>query len=196
MILDYLSVFPHLYTAEVVDELPTDTTPEFFPPGVEQRGGETLFVRIRPESRKAWFGAFAFGFGGGAVTVVSSTPATNTLCIVSRGVGYFVCVDEPKVWSEVSLVPVTDFRPIPEHNLIVMASYTHLAAFSTEGLLWRTGQISWDGITITNVGRDHIEGEAWDPTTSVPPKFRVDLRTGRHEGGSSPLKYGLTKPGQ
>jgi hypothetical protein len=193
MIINYLPEFPRRYDAEVLDELPAAHALRFYYPGASQRGGrDGLLVAVRPEIGEEWLGVFAFGSIGRADPILSSTPNKSTLCVVASAEGYLVRADDPKTWSTVPIIQITDFRPIPERQMIVMASYTHLAALGADGLLWRTDQISWDGITITNIGEGYIEGKGWDPTTSVRPTFRVDLQTSHHEGGSSPAKYGLT----
>lgn len=190
MVIDYLASFPRNYEAEVVEERPEgNNVPIFYFSGpLKKWGRDELLVSVRPAESRQWLGIFAFG--GGPITALSSSPEVNTLCVVSRGAGYLVRADKPQVWKEIDeLFPITDFRPIPNRGIIVLADYTTIGAYGANGLIWQTERISFDGINITSIGPDYIEGEAWDPTMRERPKFRVDLRTGEHEGGSNPDKY-------
>lgn len=193
MIENYLSAFRREYQAEVATDLPTTKCRRLFFPGaseIDGRGG--LVVSVTPSQGSQWMGVFGFGFGGGAVTALSSTPDPHKLLVVSRGAGYFVSSENPEVWTDIpQAIPITSVWPIPDHKMIVLANYTSLAAFGASGFLWKTGRVSFDGITITHINADHIEGEAWDPTARTPPRFLVEIRTGKLTGGASPEKYGI-----
>jgi hypothetical protein len=116
------------------------------------------------------------------------------LLVVSRGAGYFVKTDDPQTWSDTDskIIPVMGLHPLADLEMIVMHDHTTVAAFAAGPMLWKTGRISFDGIVIKQIGTDYIEGEGWDPTARVPPKFRINLRTGEHEGGASPDMYHRT----
>lgn len=191
MITDSLSAFPHDYEVEVIDELPPagDPLPFYYPGGTRQGGHDGLLVRVRSPGRPPWIGMFASGRFGLGKPVVSSCPDVNMLCVVSARVAYFVRADEPAIWSSAPVFPIADFRPLLNKGIILLVDDTTIGAFGPSGMLWRTKQLSWDGISVTHVGEEYIEGEAWDPTMSQRPRFRVDLRTGEHQGGSTPDKY-------
>lgn len=190
---DYLSAFPRSYRAKVLDELPTTKLRTLYFPGASEISGrDGLIVSVIPNQGSPWIGIFGFGFGGGAVTALLSTPDASRLFVVSRGAGYLVSSENPSDWHGIrEIIPITTVRPAPEHGIIVLADYIKIAAVDAAGLVWKTGRISFDGIVITNIASGYIEGEAWDPTTPVRPRFRVDIRSGRHEGGASPAKYGV-----
>jgi hypothetical protein len=191
---EYLSAFHHDYSVQVLEELPPGEASVFYFPGGSKKGGrDGLLLSIKPDKGQEWVGVFAFGGFGGGQTCISSTPDANTLCVVSSGAAYLVRAGDPSLNSQLPVVPVTDFRPLPERGVIIVADYTTIGALGGGGLLWRTGRLSWDGISITHVGPDFLEGEGWDPTTSTRPPFKVDLRTGEHSGGSSPKKYDSTR---
>jgi len=194
MIEHHLAAFPRSYDAEVVRELPNTSLRRVFIPGGSETGGrDGLLVSVRPHNRPQWFGVFGFG-SGGPVMALSSTPDINTLLVVSRGAGYFVKADDPQTWSDTDskIIPVKGLHPIPDLGMIVMHDHTTVAAFGAGPMLWRTGRISFDGIVIKQIGTDFIEGEGWDPTSRVPPKFRINTRTGEHEGGANTDKYPRT----
>lgn len=190
---DYQSAFPRSYRAKVLDELPTTKLQTLYFPGASEISGrDGLIVSVIPNQGSPWIGVFGFGFGGGAVTALSSTADASKLLVVSRGAGYFVSSENSSDWHGIrEIIPITTVRPAPEHGIIVLADYTTIAAVGAAGLVWKTGRISFDGIVITNIESGYVEGEACDPTTPVRPRFRVDIRSGKHEGGANPAKYGV-----
>lgn len=190
MIQDNLSAFPHNYRADILTEFPSGEARTFYYPGGSDRGGrDGLAIALTAHNGERWIGIFAFGGFGGSITALASTPDPGTLCVVSEGDGYLVKVDDPDHWSDIPVVPVTYLQPIPESGMIVVADYTSIAALGGDRLLWRTKQISWDGIFISHIGPHYIEGEGWDPTMKTRPAFRVSLATGESVGGSSPDNY-------
>jgi len=192
VIEDHLPAFPRSYRAKVLDELPTTKLQTLYFPGASEISGrDGLIVSVIPNQGSPWIGVFGFGFGGGAITALLSTPDASKLLVVSRGAGYLVNPENPGDWHGIrEIIPITTVRPAPAHKIIVLADYTTIAAVDATGLLWRTARLSFDGIVIEHINSDYIEGEAWDPTTPLCPRFRVDIRSGKHEGGSSPAKYG------
>jgi hypothetical protein len=189
MIIDYISAFPHNYSVEVIRELPPADKPRpfYYPGGPAAEGGrDGLLVAVRSPGRPPWIGVFAYGKVGAGKAVIASSPDLNTLCVVSAGQAYFVRADEPTIWSTSPVFPIADFRPLPEKWIILLVDDTTIGAFGPSGMIWRTKRLSWDGVSITSIGDEHLEGEAWDPTSTERPKFRVDLSTGEHRGGSTP----------
>jgi hypothetical protein len=180
--LEFDFAFPHDYAVEEFGELPGTgilKVPLIYFPRPKRRAehnGEWL--KVNAKSGKTWAGAFAFG--PGSRTAVISTPEPNTVCVVSKGAGYVVNAEAPEQWEEVGVCPVTDFRPMPEHKLLVFSDFTRLAAYGNNGLVWRSPRVCWDGLKITNVTTETIEGTGYDPTDSMTQEMRfvVDLKTG------------------
>ncbi len=187
MIQDHLSAFERNYEAEVLGELPSSKARVLYYPGASDRGGrDGLLLAIVPHNADEWIGVFAFGGFGGSITAITSTPSRDSLCVVSKGAAYLVNVRQPEKWSEVPIVPVTYLQPLPEKGIIVLADHIRIGALGKDGLIWRTRDLSWDGILISQIGPEYIEGEGWNPTTTIRPAFRVNLATGDATGGSSP----------
>jgi hypothetical protein len=67
-----------------------------------------------------------------------------------------------------------------------LADFTTLAAYGPGGLIWRTGEISWDGVRVTDVIRNDIKGIAWSSPEQREVEFTVYLETGIHSGGAEP----------
>jgi hypothetical protein len=176
-------VFAHDYVVEEFGELRGTGTLKvpliYFPPpkGRLEHNGEWL--KVKAKSGKTWVGVFAFG--PGSRTAVISTPEPNSVCVISKGGGYLVNADSPELWQEVRACPVVDFRPLPEHQLLVFSDFTGLAAYGSNGLVWRSPRVCWDDLNITKVTSQTIEGTGYDPTNSFKQEmpFSVDVKTGR-----------------
>ena len=180
--LEFDSAFPHDYAVEEFGELPgTGILKEpliYFPKPKGRAEHNGKWLKVKAKSGKTWAGVFAYG--PGSRTVVISTPEPNTVCVVSRGAGYVVNAEAPEEWEEIGVCPVTDFRPMPEHKLLVFSDFTRLAAYGTDGLVWQSPRVCWDELKITRVTNESIEGTGYDPTNSLKPEmqFAVDLKTG------------------
>jgi hypothetical protein len=144
--------FPHNYEIEEFGGLPGTGTLKvpliYFPPpkGRPEHNGEWL--RVKAKSGKTWVGVFAFG--PGSRTVAIGTPEPNTMCVISKGGGYMVNAEVPELWEEVRVCPVIDFRPLPDHKLLVFSDFSRLAAYGSNGLAWRSPQVCWDELKITS----------------------------------------------
>ena len=108
-----------------------------------------------------------------------SSPDPDRACIISSGAAYIVKVDEPDSWDQVPVMPVLDIRLIPDHQILVFADSTRLAAYGNSGLAWRSPRVCWDELKILNVTHDTIEGIGYDPLNDSESRFAVDIRTGR-----------------
>jgi len=175
--------FPHNYEIEEFGGLPGTGTLKvpliYFPPPKDRPEHNGEWLKVKAKSGKTWVGVFAFGFG--SRTGVISTPEPNTVCVISKGGGYLVNAESPELWQEVRACPVIDFRLLPEHELLVFCDFTGLAAYGSNGLVWRSPRVCWDDLKITNVTSETIEGTGYDPTNSFKKemRFAVDLKTGR-----------------
>ena len=105
---DHLPAFPRSYRVKVLDELPTTKLRTLFFPGASEiNGRDGLIVSVIPNQGSPWIGIFGFGFGGEAVTALSSTPNASKLLVVSRGAGYIVSSENPSDWHGIrEIVPI------------------------------------------------------------------------------------------
>jgi hypothetical protein len=176
--------FSHSYEIEELPELPgtgrIDVPVLYFPRPKSRPEHDGLWLRVRTASGESWVGVFAFGYQSPpAISRVLSSPDQNRACIISSGAAYVVKTDEPETWEQIPIVPVLDVRLIPEHQLIVFADFTRLAAYGRSGLAWRSPRVCWDGLKILNVTHDTIEGIGYDPTNLGESRFAVDVIMGR-----------------
>ncbi len=177
--------FPRAYACEVVGEIPGGNGPRYFYPGGDTLGGrDGVNVRVVPSGGEAWMGTFALGtFGPSGITKVLSMPNPTTLCVVARGAGYLVSVEDPLSWQLVKAVPIIDVRPVPSLRIVVFANFTELVAYGADGIAWRTKRLAWDSLKLTRVTETTAFGEYWDIRVESMQTFEVDLATGRHRGG-------------
>jgi hypothetical protein len=183
--------FPHDYEIDPDAELPgtPGRTRQIYYPGASESGGSNgIMVKLMPHEGKPWIGFFQCG-GLGWLNGVFSCPDARTVCVVSGGAGYFVCVDDPNVWGEPSCTPIIDVQPVLHHDLIVFATPTELCAYGKQGRVWTTQRLSFDGINITSITDRTMRGTGWDAMLQRDVEFTVDLLTGQHDGGASPDDY-------
>jgi hypothetical protein len=177
--------FPHSYEIDEIPELPGtgrfDVPLFYFPRPTTRMEHDGLWLRIRTPNGKSWVGVFAFGYQSpSAFTGVVSTFDPDRVCIVAKGAAYIVNTAEPDTWEQVPIVPVTDLRSIAEDRLLLFADFTSLAAYSRNGLAWRSPRLCWDDLKILSVTEDSIEGMGYDPTDpSGESRFAVNKRTGQ-----------------
>jgi hypothetical protein len=178
-------VFPHSYEVEGLPELPGsggfDVAVHYFPPPKNRPDHNGLWLKVVPATGKSWIGVFAFLFESpGSFSRVVSTPDPDRVCIISGSGGYLVKVGNPEIWEKV-VIPVLNVLSLPEHELLVFADFTCLAAYGRNGLSWRSPRLCWDELKIAKVTYNTIEGTGYDPTNSVSneSRFAVEIATGR-----------------
>ena len=130
-----------------------------------------------------WIGNFEPGVEG--LTGIFATPSEDIVCIVVKGQGYWVPVKSPKNYEIIPIIPIKEVKPVPGKNVMIFIDYLRIAAYGENGLLWKTKNLSWDGLKITEITQSKIKGLAWDMPNSKKVEFIVDVMTGLHEGGSN-----------
>jgi hypothetical protein len=178
-------MFPQSYEVEALPELPGTGTFDipvvYFPRPTKTRPEhDGIWLKISASSGRSWVGVFGFGYTEPpAASRVISTPDADRVCIISLGAAYIVKADEPDAWEQIPVMPVLEVRSIPEHQLLLFADFTRLAAYGSNGLAWRSPQVCWDELKILNVTSHSIEGVGYDPTNKLGEScFAVDIRTG------------------
>lgn len=177
---------PHSYAVEEFDEFPGNGNfpfPVLYIPTPKTRPEHTgLWLKITPSTGKSWIGVFAFGYNSPpAFSRVISALDPNRVCVISNGAAYIVKADEPAVWEQIPTFPVLGVQPIADHQLLIFSDFTRLAAYGSDGLVWRSPRLCWDELKILKVTGDTIEGTGYDPTNSITneSRFAVDIITGR-----------------
>jgi hypothetical protein len=169
---------------EQLAELPHGGKRYYYPGAMTEGGRDGVLVRITPFSRDAWVGVFAFGhYGKTGKSGIFTFPEPSVVCVVASGDGYLVTADDPTNWQQIAVYPICEVIPAPSKNLIIFASHTHMPAFGSAGVAWRSKRLAWSDMRITQVTPTHIEGETWDIRSEENIAFAVDIATGEHKGG-------------
>lgn len=176
------------YQCEILPGLPgSGSVPLQFHREGQRTHSEGLVIRVTPNHAKPWMGNFQYG--DEKLSEVYASPSEETVCVVAQGQGYLVPVNHPAEYEVVRAYPIKNVFAIPDRRLIVFADFTKLTAYGPKGIAWETQQLSWDGLKITRVTSEAIQGLAWDSPHQKEVEFLIDTKTGRHQGGSSPETY-------
>lgn len=182
--------FPRNYEAKVLESAPPVHPLErlyHYPVELEEGDRSGAYLRIVPQERPAWNGFFALGFESDQViNAICSCPDPDSLCVVVGGYAYVVKATDPASWFRVEQRPVTDLRPVSQHELLLFTGFTTITAVGKAGLKWTTERLSWEGISITEIAGAKLRGLGWDALTDKQVAFEVDLLTGKHTGGARP----------
>jgi len=183
--------FPRNYEAKILPSAPPAHPLEklyHYPVELEEGDRSGAYLRVVPRVSPAWSGFFALGFESDQViNALYSCPDPDSLCVVAGGYAYVVKVTDPASWFRVEQRPVIDIRPVSELELLLFTGFTTISAVGRAGLKWTTERLSWDGISITEINGNKLQGLGWDALTDKQAPFEVDLQTGKHSGGARPL---------
>ena len=144
-----------------------------------------LVVDVRPANGGSFLGTFALGFREASLpSGLWACPAPERMLAVAGGYAYMVDTTAPERSELLEQRPVTAILAAPEEGLLLLAGFHDVLAVGAEGVRWRTGRLSWEGVTLQEVRGGRLLGEGWNMFTDEEVGFAVDLRTGQHEGGA------------
>jgi hypothetical protein len=179
--------FPHDWKAEVLTARPLILPARQFvyPALVEEVERGALEIMIRPAGAAGPFLATcALGFVGDIVpSGLWACPDPAWICAVAGGYAYLIDTRDPARWEQLAYRPVTNVTVVREPALLVFAGFHSLLAWGSSGKVWETGRLSWDGLRITAVRGETLQGMGWDMTSDRELEFHVNLKTGEHQGG-------------
>lgn len=187
---DPLDAFPRTWSAQKLRGAPLIAPARqfVFPmhvPGEEDalnRGA--LFLEVKPSSGGSFLATCALGFHDPALpTGVWASPSPEHLLAVAGGYAYRIDTLRPENTTLLEQRPVTAVLPAAEDGLVLLAGFHDVLALGTEGVLWRSGRLSWEGVTLSRVGDHVLHGLGWDMFADAEVPFALDLRNGAHTGG-------------
>ncbi len=182
--------FPRNYEVRVLEAAPPVHPVEklyHFPAELEEGDRSGAYLRVTPKGGPVWVGFFALGFDSDqVVSEVCSTPDQDSFCTVVGGYAYVVKAANPAHWFRVEQSPVVDLRVLSQHGLLLFAGFTSITAVGSSGVLWTTGRLTWEGLTIREIKGDKLLGHGWDAIADKEVPFEVELKTGQHTGGARP----------
>ena len=143
-----------------------------------------LLVSVTPASGGAFLATCALGFRDLSLpSGVWSCPRPDDLLAMAGGYAYLVDTRTPERCVHVDLRPVTAVLPAPEDRLLLLAGFHEVTAIGAEGVLWTSGRLSWEGVTLGDVRGGELHGAGWNMMDDREVPFTVDLATGQHTGG-------------
>ena len=160
---------------------PYGELPRPFPPEWGRFGREGVVVRFERPDGHAWTGNFAPGLGG--VSGAYSHPDGRRVVVFANGDLWVVAPDAEtadRVAGEVDAVwPVRQ----PD-GFVVLLQGLAFARLASDGIVWHTRRLSWDGFDDLQLDATRLTGLAWNPVTDRWDPFEVNLATGASTGGS------------
>ena len=176
--------FPHLWEAEILPARPLILPPRHFvyPRSAEEVERGALEVLVRPYGAGAgpFLATCALGFRDpGVPTGLWSAPNPGQICAVSGGYAYIVDTAAPGRFTMIEYRPVLAVRPVVALGLILFAGHHSILAWGRDGEAWRSGKLSDEGVTITEIEGAVLRGLGWVMMTDEETPFALDLSTGR-----------------
>jgi hypothetical protein len=182
--------FPRNYELRILEATPPVHPVEklyHYPVELEEGDRSGAYVRVIPQNGPAWVGFFALGFDSDqVVSQLCSTPDAESFCVVVGGYAYVVKAGNPAQWLRVEQSPVVDLRVLLQQGLLLFTGFTSITALGSSGIVWTTGRLTWEGLTINSIDGDKLLGQGWDALADKEAPFEVDLKTGKHTGGARP----------
>lgn len=173
--------FSHTWQVEVLQQRPliVPSRQFVFPREAEEVERGALELLVRPEKGRPFLATCALGFADAQVpSGVWTCPNPDALCAVAGGYAYWIDTADPGQFRQVSFRPVLLVRPVVEHGLLLFGGHHSLQAWGSEGRMWESPRLSWEGFEIMEVSGDLLYGTGWDLMTDSDVTFTVDLRTG------------------
>jgi hypothetical protein len=173
--------FPHTWSAEIMRLRPLILPARQFvyPKQTEDIERGALEIMVRPVSGDPFLAIFALGFADPAApTGLWSCPDPDWLCAVAGGYAYLLNTSQPEEFWQIEYRPVLQVRSLPEHRMLIFAGHHSLLAWGTHGESWHTERLSSEGVEITRIEGNRLEGVGWDLITDRDIPFAIDLRTG------------------
>jgi len=172
-------LFPCAYELGDPPEMPGSGTYDlpvhYFPAPPSRSEQDGVWIRVCPHAGEEWIGVFAEGYGSPGVSKILSTPDLRRVCVISRGGAYVVDAFSPNDCERLPW-PVTYACSIPELGFLLFGTFSSLIAWNGE-VLWQSW-LAVDGLTVTSVTPNRIEGHAYNPANDSDDPFSLDSRTG------------------
>ncbi len=112
-------------------------------------------------------------------------PDKKTIVVIAGGQGYVMSPDDEKPKFTFGLT-ITDVLQTTDGSLICADNVYIIFLDNSNGQLWVSERISWDGIKDLKISGDTLYGQAYDPTNSIQEwsDFSINLKTKEITGGT------------
>jgi hypothetical protein len=112
------------------------------------RSKDLLTIRIRPHLTKPWVASFAVGGNGHYLNGLFACPNPEQLLVAAGIDAYLIQVGRPGDADDLPISPVLHVQRPSGMDLLVLGSFTNLAAVDEVGLRWVTGQLFIDDLEL------------------------------------------------
>jgi hypothetical protein len=169
-----------------------EVNPDFPPSGnwglteirVGGNSAETLVIKVKPSAAEPWVGFFACE-SRGLLVGLYACPNPEHLLVMAGTEAFLVPVNQPHDQQALPIGAFTSADRPDGTALLVVGSFTHLAAIDAVGLLWVTDRLFTDELKLMvgPPGKVYVQG--W--CHSIPSDLEVltiDPATGRVIAGN------------
>ena len=176
--------FPHAWQAEVLPARPPILPARHFtyPRDAEEVERGALEVLIRPEDAdmQPFLATCALGFRDPVVpTGIWSAPDPGEICAVSGGYAYLIDTTAPERFTMLAYRPVLEVSALPAQGLLLFVGHYNMLAWGGDGEAWQSEKLSDEGVGVTRIEGDTLQGMGWNMMSDKETPFALDLRTGR-----------------
>lgn len=163
------------FTWKVLNELPAEKVAIVFPRSPKD-SSKFYVVRVVTKNSRDWIGNFT-GIDNKYFSGVLLWPDARYLCVVAGGKAYIVQADNPDIYDELPIVPITDVYNVSEQKVLLFATFSEISAFGKTGFMWKTKDLANDGVKVRDVRNGVIYGVSTRNEGNF--EFKVDLQTGQ-----------------
>ncbi len=193
--------FEHNWKADVLKSAPLIAPVRQFTYPLQIAGEEDAMARgalqlmVRPAAGGSFLATCALGFVDPSMpTGVFACPNPQELCAVAGGYAYVIDTAHPEQSTHIALRPVAEVKVLVAQRLLLFVGFHSIVAWGEQGLVWETQRLSWEGVRVTEIADDALQGFGWNLMTDRDVPFTVDLRTGQHQGGAFPSAHPQSAP--
>lgn len=147
-------------SASLCNRIPTaGSAPEFRFSARAATSSSWTWVEFALDHNRRWFGSFRGGSGGECKVVVGRS---DLAIVLARGCGYIVDIPAHALRAELPDTSYQDVVSIPQSDLFAVATLTEVVVVNSNGVLWQTQRLAWDGIRMTCASPTEVQGLADD----------------------------------
>ena len=145
-----------------------------------------LWLEVRTEAAGeikagSWLAQCALGFAGESVAHGLWPLPRGQLLACAGGYAYAITPEAPEISVLLPARPAVGVIALQSRTILV--THHGLTVREQDAEVWTTPRLSWEGVTVTAVDEDAIQGLGWDMVDDVEVPFSVDLRRRTVTGG-------------
>jgi hypothetical protein len=177
--------------------------PEFPPSGnwgvakirVGGDSAETVVIKVIPNTAEPWVGFFACE-SRGLLVGLCGCPNPEHLLVVTGIDAYLLGVNQPHDMQQLPIHPITATDRPSGTDLVVVGSFTELAAVDSLGLRWVTEKLFDDDLKLATGPRGKVYVQGWLADRSINSEvLTIDSATGNVIGGERYSSRSPDRPG-